>query len=126
MTEPSAPVVRPAVTLMLVRRDPLRVLMAQRGTVGAFAGALAFPGGVVDPEDADEAWLEVVDGADELPVEERARRVAAVRELHEETGIVLGSGSVTAPGGALLDVLRASGRRVDVSVLHGVSRWITP
>lgn len=125
MTE-AAPL-RRAATLMLVQSDPLRVLMVRRGRVGAFAGALAFPGGVVDPEDADPAWLDVLDGAGGLAADERARRVAALRELYEETGIVLGRHDPVTPGAAgFLARCLELGVRSDVGSVLPVARWITP
>ncbi|WP_291052429.1 hypothetical protein [Herbiconiux sp.] len=150
MSETSAAVPRAAVTVLLVRRDPLAVLMVERGSVGAFPGALVFPGGVVDAEDSDEGWLEFVDvpgrigvpdGAGDggeaggLDVAERARRVAAARELWEETHLLLGHGSEAAErldaagvsaGDGLLAVLRATGLRIDLGLLHPLSRWLTP
>ena len=61
------PVPRLAATMLLVRYDPFEVLMVGRNDRGQFASALVFPGGVVDPDDRDEAWLDHVDdvaGAD--------------------------------------------------------------
>lgn len=126
MTAPAP--VRNAVTVMLVRPDPLRVLMVHRGEVGAFAGALAFPGGVVDPEDTGAEWDDVLVGTEGLDADERARRAAVVRELFEETGLVLGADpSPVAPRDANVpDLLRAAGVRVDVSAVRPVGRWITP
>ncbi|WP_440709960.1 hypothetical protein [Herbiconiux sp. YIM B11900] len=139
MSETNPAVPRAAVTVLLVRRHPLSVLMVERGSVGVFPGALVFPGGVVDAADAGEEWLDVVDvpeglGAD---VAERARRVAAARELWEETHRLLGHGAEAAArpdavgvgfgaGDGLLEVLRATGLRIDLGLLHPLSRWLTP
>jgi 8-oxo-dGTP pyrophosphatase MutT (NUDIX family) len=71
-------VARPAATVIIVRErdDELEVLLLKRSAVGAFAGMWVFPGGRVDDADA---------GDDELS---RARS-AAVREAHEEVGLVV-------------------------------------
>jgi 8-oxo-dGTP pyrophosphatase MutT (NUDIX family) len=77
--EPATP--RPAASVVLLRRGgrhsqrALEVLLLQRNHEAAFfPGAWVFPGGAVDPEDGE--------GPDGF-------RACALRELHEETGIVL-------------------------------------
>lgn len=65
---------RPASTLILVRGEPIEVLLLRRNDRGTFASALVFPGGVVEPEDRV--------GDDDL-----AHLLAAARETHEETAI---------------------------------------
>ena len=82
-----------AATVVLLRdgADGLEVLLLERPhDRGSFAAAWVFPGGAVDPE--DEA------GSDEA-----SARVAAVREVEEETGLA-----------------------VSVSDLVTVSRWTPP
>ena len=78
---PNPPI--PAATLILLRpqaEGPPAILMVERGKALAFAGgALVFPGGRVDPED----WAAA--GGDE----DRAHRIAAVRETQEEVGIAI-------------------------------------
>jgi 8-oxo-dGTP pyrophosphatase MutT (NUDIX family) len=61
---------RTAATVLVLRDDPLRVLLVERPNRGAFPSVLAFPGGSLDPGDRDE-------------------RAAAVRETREEVGLVL-------------------------------------
>lgn len=72
----------PAATLILMRTaasGPPELLMMERPADMAFAaGALVFPGGRIEPEDA-------AGGADD----ETAARRAAVRETAEETGIAV-------------------------------------
>ncbi|MFX3658126.1 MAG: NUDIX hydrolase [bacterium] len=68
----------PAATVVLLRDAPgLEVLMLHKTSQVAFGGMWVFPGGRVDPGDAQDA-------ADEV---EAARRAAA-RETLEETGLV--------------------------------------
>lgn len=68
----------PAATVVLLRDAPdLEVLMLHKTSQVAFGGMWVFPGGRVDPEDAEGT-------SDEL---EAARRAAA-RETLEETGLV--------------------------------------
>ncbi len=70
----------PGATVVPLRDGPdgLEVLMIERAAALAYGGMWAFPGGRVDPGDADPA-----DPADEVA---RARR-AAVREADEEVGL---------------------------------------
>ncbi|WP_374293857.1 NUDIX domain-containing protein [Sphingomonas sp.] len=78
----------PAATLILMRdrADAApEILMVERAATLAFAGgALVFPGGRIDP--ADRA---LADGHD-LPADEAAARIAAIRETIEEVGIAVG------------------------------------
>src|SRR5690242_18465149 len=90
-TTTTAAVPRPSTTVLLVRdsAEGLEVLMVVRADRSQYASAMVFPGGTLDAEDADEAWLELIDGGDGLDADERARRIAGFRELYEETGILL-------------------------------------
>jgi len=125
----------------------LEVVMAQRSRALDFAtGAMVFPGGAVDPADADPAWRALCRGADALADDELARRVAAVRETFEEIGVLcagrpdeadavagerLGAwraecaGRDSAPD-AFLRVVAREGLRLHVDALVPWSRWITP
>lgn len=73
----------PAATLILMRpalSGPPEILMIERAATMVFAaGALAFPGGRIDPEDHAAA------AGSRLP--DAAARIAAIRETIEETGI---------------------------------------
>ncbi|HYS55698.1 MAG TPA: NUDIX hydrolase [Thermoanaerobaculia bacterium] len=70
----------PAASVLLLRDDPLEVLMIRRPEKSSFAPDVwAFPGGMVEEEDS------VRGGGDPL----NTMRFAASRELFEETGIQL-------------------------------------
>ncbi len=144
--------VRPASTVMLVRDAPdgLEVFTLRRVREMAFAGGMtAFPGGGVDPTDADPdvpwigpkpAWWagRWAIGEDDA----RARVVAAVRELFEETGILLAGSdaevvgdpelledqrqAVSAHRTSLGAVLRDAGHSLRADLLRPWARWITP
>lgn len=95
------------------------------------AGALVFPGGAVD--DGDHHVAAALNH--ELPVDEAAARVAAVRETLEECGIALGfpvdfpsirlSTMRTAlnGGAAFSELLAAEGVVLDLSALVPFARW---
>jgi 8-oxo-dGTP pyrophosphatase MutT (NUDIX family) len=123
---------RPSTTVLLVRDgdEGLEVLMAVRADdKSQYAAAMVFPGGAVDSDDADEAWLALADGADGLDPAERARRIAGFRELHEETGILLVEApqpQAAAPQGTFLEVVRASGGRLDLAAMIPFANWVTP
>jgi len=104
-----APVVpaRDAATVVLLRDDPLETFLLRRKQTLAFAaGAYVFPGGAVDPRDADHAiaWAgpSPAEWAEVLRTDERTARglvCAAVRETFEESGVLLAgpdTGSVVA------------------------------
>jgi 8-oxo-dGTP pyrophosphatase MutT (NUDIX family) len=137
--ETGGPLVRDAATLILVRRAPAgpEVLMGQRGGGAAFMPEkFVFPGGAVDPED----WL--LEG-DPEPDPVTARRLAiladpalvrpllraAVRELHEETGLLLGRSDPAAASRIAPASWRAffdAGLVPDLAALRLVFRAITP
>ncbi len=74
-----------AATVVALRdgEEGLRTLLLRRAATGAFGGMWVFPGGRVDPQDADPAAPQ-----DELA----AARRAAAREALEEAGLVLDPG----------------------------------
>ncbi|RVT86715.1 NUDIX hydrolase [Rhodobacteraceae bacterium CCMM004] len=91
---------RDAATVILVR-DPdsaPKVLMGQRGAKAAFmASKVVFPGGAVDAEDARVPLSRPMNGLCAGRLEEASGRLnvgalaaAAIREVWEETGLILG------------------------------------
>ncbi|MBU2663159.1 NUDIX domain-containing protein [Actinoplanes bogorensis] len=148
-TGPPAPV-RDAATVVLLRPDEkaFQLYVIRRATTMAFGGLYAFPGGGVDPTDRPETIRD--DWPARLGVdEERARAVvgAAVRELFEETGVLL-AGPAEQPDRTLADVgtedweadraavlarqltlsalLARRGLRMRDDLLFPWARWITP
>lgn len=87
MTDPAAP--RLSATILLLRDSPdLQVLMVKRHYEIDFAsGALVFPGGKANDEDADPTWAAWTDG--DFDSAEQAARISAIREAYEEAGIIL-------------------------------------
>jgi ribonuclease/clavin/mitogillin len=75
---------------LLVRRSqPQEVFVVQRArSLRFFGGFLAFPGGKVHDTDALVPVTGAIGGSGD-PESQRVRRVAAVRELFEETGVLL-------------------------------------
>jgi 8-oxo-dGTP pyrophosphatase MutT (NUDIX family) len=88
--EPAAP--RDAATVVLARESdgsPFEVLLLKRPHTSRFAaGAFVFPGGTIDAADADEEIAERLPSAG--PDAEPSAIIAALRELFEETGLLLG------------------------------------
>jgi 8-oxo-dGTP pyrophosphatase MutT (NUDIX family) len=131
--------VRDAATVILVRRYPEgpKLLMGQRGGGAAFMpDKFVFPGGAVDPEDdllPGEPKLEPLT-ARRLALEAPAGVVrslprAAVREVWEETGLMLGlpdagAAALTVP--ASWQGFYAAGLVPDCAALRFVFRAITP
>lgn len=139
-----APQPRPAATILLLRDQPaFEVLMVKRHHQIDFAsGALVFPGGKTHEGDADPEWANHAAGWDSLDSVQRGLRVAAIREVYEEAGILLAHhadgrvfGDVCDPairaavdrgGAAFLDVVRGLGVRLSLDALTVFARWITP
>lgn len=93
--------IRDAAT-MIVLRDNTSVLMGQRGAQAVFMpGKFVFPGGAVDPNDAQVPATEIAALCNDRLMERaqiapKAIAAAAIRELWEETGQVLGTPEVWA------------------------------
>jgi 8-oxo-dGTP pyrophosphatase MutT (NUDIX family) len=155
---PAAAATRHAATVMVVRdaeTGGVEVLMLRRHPAAVFAArAWVFPGGVVEPGDAEA--IPLVTGLTDvaasaalgLPSGGLAFWVAAVRECFEEAGLLLAvhpDGSPLDVGSpleaarfarhqrdvhrgrrSLAEVLTAEGLVLDCSGVHYVSHWITP
>ena len=112
MADPK-PAPLPASTVLLVRDGAgLEVLMVRRSAGMAFgASAWVFPGGKVAGADADPAWDALSGG--NYSHTERSIRIAAAREVFEESGLLL---AVHADGKpvSVADVERYGPRRAEV------------
>ncbi|WP_438872841.1 NUDIX hydrolase [Paractinoplanes hotanensis] len=141
---------RDAATVVLLRPsgDSFELYVLRRAATMAFGGLYAFPGGGVDPTDRPDTLR--TDWPARLGVPAgRAHAVvgAAVRELFEETGVLL-AGPIEQPDRTLADVstadweadraavadreltltelLRRRGLRLRDDLLFPWARWITP
>jgi 8-oxo-dGTP pyrophosphatase MutT (NUDIX family) len=129
---PATPVL--AATVLILRDDPFEVLMVRRTRGDVFGSALVFPGGKVDPDDAADHWLPLVEDAGDLPVDERALRIAALRETFEEAALLVAhdvDGRCVAPAdrdanGVFRQVVAASGGKLRLGDLVPFGHWITP
>ena len=142
---------RPSATVVLLReRDgPPELLMVKRRAGDAFGDSYAFPGGVVDHDESDAHGRidgkSAVEAASVLQVTEDALDYysAAIRELFEETGILLArdASGIWASDSAALQELRIAvdkgrlpwslfldqqGLRLACDALHYFAHWETP
>jgi 8-oxo-dGTP pyrophosphatase MutT (NUDIX family) len=147
--KPQTPVpARPASTVVILRDGSagIEVFMVERHREIEFAsGALVFPGGKVDAEDADSAWGELA--AETPPAPDRALLVAAGRETFEEAGLVLarrrGAREIVDADAAdrlvgahrtrllkgettFLDILRGEDLVLAADLMLPFAHWITP
>ena|SRR5205085_8075442 len=153
--------IRDASTVLALRdtADGPQVFMVRRDSrLGFLGGAHVFPGGAVDAADCEPPLLSITSGFDNAGLLERLHTdsvrargllIAAVRELFEESGILL----ARATGGDWVDLDEAAPRterlvagrrelsnrggnfgaliageelRIDVSGLRFFAHWITP
>ena len=129
---------RDAASIILLRRQGrgLAVLTGQRGATAKFMpGRYVFPGGVLAPPDSRASGF-----SEDLPAQPQGlgaateRRLAAfaraaLRELYEETGLLLGSPApegATGPSGGCWQAYERAGLRPAFSALRLVARAITP
>jgi 8-oxo-dGTP pyrophosphatase MutT (NUDIX family) len=114
---------RDAASLIVWRLGPAgpEVLMGKRHARHRFMpDVMVFPGGRVDPDDHRQPALREMIPTTQRMLERRATRgraraiaIAAIRELHEETGLVLGE-------------RRGEGVAADLGALHYICRAVTP
>jgi 8-oxo-dGTP pyrophosphatase MutT (NUDIX family) len=146
MSEPaSSAEIKPAATILLLRDQPaFEVLMVRRHHQIDFAsGALVFPGGKSHAGDHDPAWADHANGWSAHDAEQRALRIAAIREVFEEAGLLLATRrdgasiggeacpmevreAVDAGRTPFLDVVRDLDARLELDALTVFARWITP
>src|SRR5688572_29811640 len=83
--------IKAAATILMLRDAPaFEVLMVKRHQQIDFAsGALVFPGGKAHASDEDPAWADHAVGWADFDAEQRALRIAAIREAFEEAGILM-------------------------------------
>jgi 8-oxo-dGTP pyrophosphatase MutT (NUDIX family) len=139
---PDRSALRHAASVVVLRHDlpgGPAVLMGQRGAAAAFMPSkYVFPGGAVDAGDADVPLMQPLPAALQQPLALSARlagmqtvtpealAVAALRELWEETGLILGQpGDWPAPP-ADWQSFAAMGYRPDAQALRFIFRAITP
>lgn len=146
-TDPVEPV--PAATVVLLRDGadgPEVLLMRRQRTSGFVPGAWVFPGGRVDPADADDGLLERCRGLDPKPVPARPFWMAALREAFEETGVLLALDadgrwladattdpeveavrrSLMADEATLVEVVERLDVELDARAVVHAAHWVTP
>lgn len=138
--------IRPSSTVVVARAaagEP-EIFMVRRHAKSSFGSAHAFPGGVVDPDDAAVHahcyGLDDREASSRLGVHDHGLDYysAAVREVFEETGILLADPSgldedLTSIRAALNDgslswaeFVTQKDLAIDCGGLHYISHWITP
>src|SRR5262249_55572921 len=142
MTQTIDPQAKPPVTpkdaaAMILLRDPgdPKVFWIKRAKTLAFmANFHAFPGGQRDIADAEVPIL------NEQGFGDVVMRVAALREVFEETGVMIGRGVETISANkraamrgelhagqtSFKDLLAREGISLDASLLTEAPRWVTP
>lgn len=145
--EPARP--RPAATVVLLRDGtdgPEALLLRRHRSSGFVPGAWVFPGGRVDTADGEPALLARLDGVEPDVEPAPGYRAAAIREVFEETGVLLAEGADGAPSPcaardpalealrerlmedevSLLEVLEARDLTARGNALVHFAHWITP
>ncbi|MHB8507523.1 MAG: NUDIX hydrolase [Candidatus Dormibacteria bacterium] len=146
--------VRPAATIALIRdgATEIETLVFIRPVKAEFAArAQVFPGGRIDEDDADAGWSDLVGldeggargllGSDHELGEPPALAllVGAVRELFEESAMLLGAPSgldrawlhaardrLHTGSETFIDLVRERDIRLDLSGMVNFARWVTP
>lgn len=148
---PASPVeARPAATVVLLRDTPAgrmeALLMRRHRRSGFVPGAWVFPGGRVDPADADPALHGRIRGLSRPIRPAPAFWAAALREQFEETGVLMArdTGGAWSPDAAsdarmeslrqrlmedemgLLEVVEQLGVEPDARRMVHIAHWVTP
>ncbi|MFN2427641.1 MAG: NUDIX hydrolase [Candidatus Binatia bacterium] len=161
MTDATPLPVRDAATVLALRDTEAgpQVFMVRRDSrMGFLGGAHVFPGGAVDPRDCQPQLQQLASGFEAVgdlgrihpdPLRARGLLMAAVRELFEESGILLardadgdwvdleeegaratrlaaGRSELSNHGGDFAGLLETDHLRIDVSGLRLFAHWITP
>lgn len=138
---------RPAASIILLRegeREP-EALMLRRHDERDFGGAWVYPGGLVEADDEDEGWQAHTSRVESeacrlLSLDQGARSyyVAAVRELYEESGLLLAEregnlddleqdrASLVRGELAFSQLCATRGWRLDLDALEYFDYWVTP
>jgi 8-oxo-dGTP pyrophosphatase MutT (NUDIX family) len=137
----------PSATVVLLRdagADLEVFLLRRHGQSEVLGGAYVFPGGKVDAEDSE--WAERLDRSpaelhallgepERTPGEAAGLFVTAIRELFEETGVLLAdlaparaaeAWAALRRGPRFDELLAPLGLTLHAGALHPWSRWITP
>lgn len=129
--KPIAPAL-PASSVLLIRDGlgGLEVLMIERAKTMRFApGALVFPGGKVDATDFDIwRWQRYMDNPRKTP-KDMAFRLASLRELYEETHILLGDTKrkgLPPKGVPFHKLLNTFGVKLHLDKMEPFAHWVTP
>jgi len=127
---PSIATPYPAASVLVVRdtAQGLEVLMIERAKTMRFApGAFVFPGGKVDTEDENtNLWKGLTNLEADAP--DFSLRMAALRELYEEAGLLITS----APCNPLKSAsefrsgLKAMGCQLNLAGMIPFAHWVTP
>jgi 8-oxo-dGTP pyrophosphatase MutT (NUDIX family) len=144
----SEPEVRDAATVLPVRaaEGGFEVFCVKRKRGGFMGGAVVFPGGKLDRDDADPSWIERSTpphprglGFAADPTLLRGLAVAGSREALEEATLLPVKGEplshadlqswrsrIEAGAASLAGLLAERGLVLDLAALHPLARWITP
>ena len=129
------PAIRDAATIILIRDHDTnpRILMGQRGASAAFMpNKYVFPGGAVDDQDSDIPLGRPLPKLQSARLKENASRppsaiaIAAIRELWEETGQILGTKADWPDVPQNWAGFAAHGVRPDGANLQFIFRAVTP
>lgn len=139
---------RDASTVIVVREsaeESFEILLIKRAQKSAFmGGAHVFPGGRIDPADADPTWHQHLDGGEGLALrlaepdlgdKATSLYVGAARETLEEANVLLATctsetarrvAREIASGTAFLAALAAEQLKLTCSAIWPWARWVTP